>query len=81
MKIMTRREDKNMAQRYRYTAYHDPQAEEARIATYCCECGKPICEGYDYYRIHTDDYCEACMRGFAAVAEVEGEPWSWEDDA
>lgn len=68
-----------MSSRRYYTPYRDPQAEEARIVTYCCECGEPICEGYDYYRIHTDDYCETCMRGFAAVAEVPDEPFVMED--
>lgn len=70
-----------MAQRYRIrNQYEDPQSIEARIVTYCAECGEAICEGYGFYRIHTDDYCEACMRGFAAVAEVEDEPFVMEDD-
>lgn len=69
-----------MSSRRYYIPYRDPQAEEARIVTYCAECGEAICEGYDYYRIHADDYCEACMRGFAAVAEVEDEPFVTEDD-
>lgn len=69
-----------MSSRRYYTPCRDPQAEEARIVTYCAECGKEICEGYDYYRIHADDYCEACMRGFAAVAEVPDEPFRFEED-
>ena len=80
MKIMTRREDKNMAQRYRIRSqYEDPQSIEARIVTYCEACGEPICEGYDYYQFGNHAMCESCVDECRTTAEIPDEPWSWED--
>lgn len=59
-----------MSSRRYYTPYRDPQAEEARIVTYCCECGEPICEGYEFLRIGGEDYCPSCVRRYWMIAEV-----------
>lgn len=57
--------------RYRYTAYRDTQAEDARVICRCDLCGEAICEGYDYYRIGIDSYCEDCVSSSIRVAGEE----------
>lgn len=69
-----------MSSRRYYTSYRDPQAEEARIVTFCEACGDPICEGYDYYQIGNHAMCESCVDECRTTAEIPDEPWSWEDD-
>ena len=70
-----------IVRRYRIrNQYEDPQSIEARIVTYCCECGEPICEGYDYYQFGNHAMCEDCVDECRTTAEVPDEPWGWEDD-
>lgn len=54
-----------------YAPYRDPQAEEARIVTYCDQCEEAICEGYDYYQVGFVAICDDCMTHSHRVAGEE----------
>ncbi len=61
-----------MAQRHIYpirNQYDDPWVE-TRVVYHCDCCGEEIYEGEAYYDIADRIYCEGCVEGFRATAEV-----------
>jgi formylmethanofuran dehydrogenase subunit E len=38
-----------------------PYARERETIFECAECGEPVCDGDEYYRINGDVYCRYCV--------------------
>lgn len=50
-----------------------PNAEDEKPVFECVECREDIYEGWDYYQIGDEKWCEDCIRGCKKEAQREGE--------